>query len=179
MNATTHSSQWVWLLIAGILLIITGLIAIAYPIVTTLATMMMLGWLIIIGGILQIIFAFASRKTGGFLPHFFLGLFCILIGILIEINPTALAATLTLLLAAFFLTLGIFRVVGSIVTRYENWGWFLVTGIIDLLLGILILVHWPISALVIIGLFVGIDFLFVGWSFIWASVIVKREPAVV
>lgn len=176
MNAKFSSSPnyWGWLFGMGILLIILGIFAISAPFVATFASVLTLGWLLVFGGIVQVISAFSARKSGGFLVHSLLGLFCILVGILMIINPHATALTLTMLLAVFFLTLGTFKVFSSIVVRYENWGWVLFSGLLELLLGILILVHWPSSALWVIGLFIGIDFIFAGWSLLAYSYVVKK-----
>jgi uncharacterized membrane protein HdeD (DUF308 family) len=69
------------------------------------------------------------------------------------------------LLAASFLVGGFLRAVFSVVLRFPAWSWVLLNGVVDVLLGVLILNGWPESSLWVIGLFVGIDLIFhgVGW----------------
>jgi uncharacterized membrane protein HdeD (DUF308 family) len=165
---------WGALLALGIILVIIGILAISSPFFTTLATVFALGWLLIISGIAQLIYTFSIRKSGSFLEYALIGLFTLLVGILMIANPTSTAKALTLLLGAFFLAIGLFRILGAIVLRFANWGWVLVSGILAVILGILILIHWPVTALWVIGLFIGIDLLFTGLSFITASFTVKK-----
>jgi uncharacterized membrane protein HdeD (DUF308 family) len=42
---------------------------------------------------------------------------------------------------------GIFKIVAASSCRFEAWGWPHVSGIIDLILGVLIWLEWPASAL--------------------------------
>lgn len=173
-KTATSSKYWGWLLAMGIFLIVIGCFAISAPFAATFASVLVLGWLLIVGGIFEVISAFAYRHYGGFLVNLFLGLFSILVGILMVTNPTITALTITILIALLFLTLGIFRIVSSLVVRYNNWGWFLFSGILALILGILILVHWPSSALWVIGLFIGIDFVITGWITVLLSLTLKK-----
>ena len=89
-------------------------------------------------------------------------------------TPGITLAALTLLIAAFFLSSGLFKIIGALVSRFKGWGWYFLSGLISLALGILILVHWPSSSLWVIGLFIGIDLIFVGWSLVMISLFVKK-----
>lgn len=173
-NQNIAPQYWGWPFALGIILIILGIAAISAPYFATIASMIFLGWLLVFGGIAQIAFSFISRASSSFLLHALLGLFSIVIGGLIIAFPSTTALTLTVLLVAFFLALGLFRIFTSIALRFENWGWFLASGILAVVLGVLILIHWPSSALWVIGLFIGIDFIFVGWSFVALSLFMKK-----
>jgi len=171
---TTTPNYWGWLFATGILLIIIGIFAVSAPFAATFASVLVLGWFLIIGGVIELISAFSFRHSKGFIVYLLLALFSILVGVLMVMNPSITALTLTMLFALFFLTLGIFRIISSAVLRYENWGWFFLSGVLALILGILILVHWPSSALWVIGLFIGIEFIFSGWSTLMLSLFVKK-----
>lgn len=165
---------WGWILTTGIILLILGTIAVAAPFIATITSVIVFGWCLIFAGVSQIILTFAYRQSNDFFLHALIALLTILIGIFMAFDPAATAITLTLLLAAFFLAAGIFRVYGAIVFRFPQWGWVLIGGILSIILGILILIHWPSSAFWVIGLFIGIELIFTGWSFLMASYIVKR-----
>lgn len=171
-------TYWGWVFFMGLLLLVIGVIAIAAPFVTTLASIVFFGWLLVIGGIAEIGFAITHRNSDYFLMHSLVGLLTIVVGFLMVFNPTITAMTFTLLLAVFFLGVGIFRIFSSVAVRFTNWGWAFIGGILSVILGALILIHWPSSALWVIGLFIGIDLLFTGWSFIIASLVLKNVKRV-
>jgi uncharacterized membrane protein HdeD (DUF308 family) len=97
-------------------------------------------------------------------------------GFLVMQHPLAASATLTLLIALMLIFGGIFRIVLSLMVRFPNWGWMLLHGVITLALGISIWNKWPADALWVIGLFVGIDMLFNGWSLVMLGFAAKGMP---
>ena len=98
------------------------------------------------------------------------------VGILLVSRPLLGAEAITLLLAALFLVGGSIRAVTSVFLQLPGWGWMLLNGIVTLWLGLLILNQWPSSAIWVIGLFVGIDLLFDGWSMIAVALAAHRIP---
>ena len=88
-------------------------------------------------------------------------------------DPVRAATVLTLLLAAAFLVGGALRIIFSLVSRFDAWPWVLLNGVVDLVLGFLILNGWPDSSLWVIGLFVGIDLFFHGWSWVILALTVR------
>lgn len=168
-----YPKHWYLLTLIGFLLILAGLAGIYSPWYTTLAVTLVIGWLLLVGGVIETIYAFTAWKIGGFLTHLLLGIFCMLFGILVLTNPAAAAISFTLLLGAYFLSLGLFRIFASLTMKFEHWSWFLAVGIVDLILGFLILLHWPSTGLWVIGLFVGIDFLLTGIAFVATSFWIK------
>ena len=77
------------------------------------------------------------------------------------------AALLTLILGASLLASGIMRIILAFSMKQETpWIWILLSGVITLLLGLLILAHWPVSSLYILGLFLGIDLVMAGAGWI-------------
>jgi len=83
---------------------------------------------------------------------------------------------LTLMLAAAFLVGGLVRIVVAVTERFSGWGWVLANGLIGILLGLLIWKHWPTESEWIIGLFVGIDLIFAGWSWMTLAWMARRLP---
>ncbi len=161
--------HWGLYLSIGIILVILGIIAISAAVATTLVSVAIFGWILVISGGVLAGHAFWTRTWGGFFVHLLAAIFYVIVGLLIAAHPAASALSLTLLLAAFFMVYGIFRIVGSLMIRFPSWGWVLFNGIISLILGILIWARWPYSAFWVIGAFIGIDLLLNGWSFIMLS----------
>jgi uncharacterized membrane protein HdeD (DUF308 family) len=88
-------------------------------------------------------------------------------------HPLAAAAFFTLMLAAAFFVGGLFRIVVALSERFYGWGWVLLNGVVTLILGVMIWRRWPDTAFWVIGLFVGIDMLFAGWSLVITALAVR------
>jgi uncharacterized membrane protein HdeD (DUF308 family) len=167
---------WLWFLILGIALVVVGLLAISadfLTVLTTLTTMFVLGVLLIAGGVVQIVNAFLARSWRGFFLHLLAGALHLVVGELMIEHPLMAAEALTLLLAAAFLVGGAMRIVVTLFDRFPGWGWVLLNGVITFLLGVMIWRQWPESSLWVIGLFVGIDLIFSGWSWVMLGLLVK------
>jgi uncharacterized membrane protein HdeD (DUF308 family) len=148
----------------GLASIIVGILAISLPYVATDAFVLVFGWLLLIEGIVQVIHAVMVRNWRGFALHLVAAVLYLIAGLFILEDPVRAAAVLTLLFAATFFAGGLLRIVFSLSERFPSWPWVLLNGVVDLILGILIWRGWPESSLWVIGLFVGIDLLFHGWS---------------
>ncbi len=90
------------------------------------------------------------------------------------LSPIFAAMTLTILLACFFIVIGFYRIIYSAFFQLPSWGWSFFSGIVSLILGILILAQMPFSGLYIIGLFVGIELFFCGWSYVMLALAAKN-----
>ena len=166
--------KWGWFVALGILLIVLGSVAIGSSVLMTLATMVFVGWLMIAGGVIEAIHAFSCKKWGGFFVDLLTGILYSVAGFMIVANPGVTAVALTLLIAMLLIFGGIFRIVVAIVIRFQNWVWLLLHGVINLILGISIWRNWPLSGLWVIGLFVGIDMIFNGWSLVMLGFAAKN-----
>lgn len=153
---------WGWFLGLGILLMILGVIAIGSAVTMTLVSVLVFGWLLIIGGVFEAVYAFWQERWSAFFIDLTIGILYAVVGFMIVANPLAAAVTLTLLVAMFLILAGLFRSVAAIAVRPPHWGWLLVHGLISLLLGAAIWQQWPLAGLWVIGLFVGIELLLNG-----------------
>src|SRR5262249_37401088 len=161
---TSLRRNW-WLFLAfGVLSVIVGMLAISSTFIATLVSVRVFGWLLLIAGITEVVHAVMVRNLKGFALHLLSAALYLLVGLFMLEDPIRAATVLTLLLAASFFVGGVLRVVFSLAVRFPAWPWVLLNGVVDLVLGILILNEWPESSLWVIGLFVGIDLLFHGWS---------------
>jgi len=187
MNAVTGSfnlqqlrDNWGWILALGIGLVALGLLAFGSVLATTVVAVGFLGVLLLIGGVLSIIFAFTSGSWGVGILRGLVGLLFLFAGWILLTRPVVGALTLTVLMAWYFIFSGIVKMVTSIVERQMRWGWSLVFGAITFILGVFLLVHWPVTGLYAIGLFVAIDLLMTGISAIVMSLELRnlREVSV-
>lgn len=160
---TVHN-HWGYFLASGIAFLVLGTIALAYTVLTTLASVFVFGVVLLVGGIFQTGHAFktSASKWSGFLLDLLVGVLYVITGLLMTVHPLAGAQSLTLLLASFFLVMGVFRTMGAIMLRPPSWGWLLASGIVTVLFGILVWAQWPESALWLIGTLVAIDMIFNG-----------------
>jgi uncharacterized membrane protein HdeD (DUF308 family) len=168
--------RWVWLVVLGIALIVLAMILLSFPVVATLATVTVLGVLILVGGVAEAIGAFWCREWSGFFLALLSGTLGIVVGLMLLGNPIQGGVTLTILLAIFLLVGGIDRTVVALAHRFEGWGWLLLSGVIDIALGVIIWRGIPISGLTIIGLLVGISTLFHGVSWLMLGFRLRRIP---
>jgi len=153
-----------WFLFMGAALIILGTIAIGGAEIMTMVSVIFLGWLLIFAGLFEVVHGFARRAWGGFFINLMGGLLYAVTGLLMVSHPGIAAITLTLMIAMLLIVAGTFRIFVAFSTPIHHRGWLILNGVISLFLGISIMSSWPVSGLWIIGLFIGIDMIFDGWT---------------
>ena len=172
-------ANWGWFLALGIILIIVGTGAVTMPIVAGLATAVTFGALLLLGGTAQLVGAFWTRDWSGFFLSLLMGVLYVVLGLLFLSAPLKAEEAMTLFLACVLLVGGLFRIFASLMYQFPHWGWTLLGGAINLTLGILIWRQLPEAALWVIGLFVGIDMIFTGWTWVMLALAVKKaKPGV-
>lgn len=155
-----------WTAAFGVILVIAGLVGLVYTGVATLTSMILFGWLLLIGGAVGLFHAIQARGTNFFWLGVVVAALNIAAGVVVIRRPDAAAEALTMFAALLFLTGGVFRLVGSLVVRGAQFGWTLLQGVFDLLLGILVLDNWPSSSKYVIGCFFSLALLFDGLGLI-------------
>jgi uncharacterized membrane protein HdeD (DUF308 family) len=174
----TVADNWGWFLALGIVLVVAGIAAIMFPLVSTIAAKIALGWIFLAAGVVMIIHAFSIQKWGGFLMELLLGVLYLVAGGWLAFFPLTGIVTLTILLAALFLAEGVLEVImGFRVRPHEGWGWLVFSGLIAVAVGLLIAAELPSSAVWAIGLLVGVNLLSTGISFIVLAFAGKRGTA--
>jgi len=164
------SKRWGWLLGLGIVFIVLGLIGIGMAFALTVASLIVFGVLLLVGGAVQVVQAFQSKGWKSVLLHVLIAILYLLAGLAVLQNPLLASLVLTLLLAGIILAIGVVRVVMAIQMRgSKGWGLVLLGGIVSIALGALIYLQWPVSALWVIGLFVAIDLIANGWSYVFIA----------
>lgn len=161
-------TQWKWFMAFGVVLAVVGLIALFNAVDATLVTTVFVGFLLLIGGIAQIVGAFfQSGTTGQRVLQVVLGVLYVIVGANVVADPLAGAIALTLVLGIALIASGIVRLVTVLMERPAHTGWLVAAAIISLVLGVWLITGIPYSG-VAIGLFVGIELLMAG--IIWIVV---------
>ena len=157
--------HWVLFLVEGIVLLILGALAVLLPPIATLAVTFLFGWLFLISGIVGLVTTFWMRNAPGFWWSLLSAVLGIVVGALLLARPLGGALSLTLVLIAFFIVEGAASIMFALDHRRElsgQWGWMLVSGIIDLALAMMIFAGLPSTAAWAVGLLVGINMIFGG-----------------
>jgi uncharacterized membrane protein HdeD (DUF308 family) len=164
---TEMIQNWGWFLAFGIGLVLLGIVAITRSVKATIASVSFFGWLLLIAAGIEVAQAFMVGKWAGFFMHVLAAVLFGVTGGLFVWRTVISAEVATLLMAMFFLMSGLFQLVSALaIHAFPGWGWQALNGGVTFLLGILVLAQWPASGLRAIGLFVGIDLVFFGWSWV-------------
>jgi uncharacterized membrane protein HdeD (DUF308 family) len=159
------SRSWKPLMFVGIAAIVLGCIAILVPAVASVGTAIFIGWLLLIVGAILIAAAFSAHSIGTLLLRLAWAVLTVLVGVWLIVEPHNGTLTLTLVLGIYFLFMGLTRTIIAFIARGQpNAGLLGLSGVAGLLIGILILAEFPSSADWAIGLLVGIDLIFAGWT---------------
>ncbi len=170
--------RWARFVALGVMLIVLGFIALGYTAATTIATVVFIGWLMIIGGVAQAFHAFTCKAWGGFFIDLLIGILNAVVGFMVVAHPGATAVALTLIIVLLLIFGGLFRIAVALSMPLQNRSWIFLNGLINLLLGVSIWHDWPVSGLWVIGMFLGIEMLFNGWSLVMLGLAAKKLPKV-
>lgn len=167
--------NWGWLLALGVLSTVLGTIGLGASFGLTLATVLFFGWLLLVGGAFQLVDAFSCKGWRCVLEHVLTAVLYILAGYLIIQDPLLASGTFTLIIAGVLVAVGVLRIVMAIQHRGSpGWVWAVLGGLISMLLGGVIVAHWPVSGTWVIGLFVAVELLLNGWASIFVALAARR-----
>jgi uncharacterized membrane protein HdeD (DUF308 family) len=156
-----------WFMVLGVVLLLLGVLAIIFPFATTIAAKVALGWLFLIGGVVQIIQSFSTQKWSGFILNLIIGVLYLLAGAWLAFFPLTGIITLTIFLAALFIVNGVLEIgMGFRLRDRSGWFWMLLSGIIGVILGVWLFIGLPETATWAIGLVVGINLVTSGLAYI-------------
>jgi uncharacterized membrane protein HdeD (DUF308 family) len=164
-----------WIIALGVVYVIAGLIALGSVVMATVVSVFVVGIMMLIAGVAEVINAFQVKSWGRFVLWLLLGALYIVAGFVTFENPLLAAAILTLILGVSLVGSGIMRIVLAFSVREGMpWIWIAASGVITLIIGLIILAHWPFSSLFVLGLFLGIDLIFAGAG--WISLGLGLRP---
>jgi len=168
-------AKWGWIVALGVIYTVAGFIALGSVLMATVASVFIVGIMMLIAGVAEVINAFQVKTWGKFLFWVLLGVLYIVAGFVTFENPLLAAALLTLLLACALVVSGVMRIIlGFSMKRGMPWIWVVLSGVVTLLLGLIIFSHWPVSSLYILGLLLGIDLVFAGASWIGMGLSLRK-----
>lgn len=176
--AASLQEHWRVFLVEGIVLVVLGVLAIMLPQVASIAVEIVIGWLLLISGVIGLINTLRMRSAPAFGWALLSAILGIVTGALLLWWPLTGVVSLTLVLSVFFVIEGVASIMFALEHKRElsgRWGWMLVSGIIDLILASVVFLGLPGTAAWAIGLLVGINMLFGGWALI-AMALHARTP---
>jgi uncharacterized membrane protein HdeD (DUF308 family) len=159
--------------VMGLLLALLGIVSLGAVVITSVASVIFFGSMLVVAGVFELIHAFRVRKTGPFLMFLLGGVLSIVVGAMVLAKPGAGLVAMTLLLAGYFFASGLFRGITSLVDRYAGWGWDFAYGIVSVVLGVIISAQMPTSTLWALGLVVGVEILSRGISIMAGALAVR------
>ena len=158
--------SWGWFLVFGILLIVLGAACVAKAQTATTFSILALGWVLGISGVVWLVNAFQAWTWSGFFLYLLNAIIRGVTGYLLIRHPDAGAEGVTMVLAALFIVGGLFRAVGAGAIQFPRWGWTVFAGLVSVALGIFLLSTWPTASTFFIGMAIGIDLIFDGGALV-------------
>jgi aquaporin Z len=174
-EAAPLREKWGWMVAFGALLALAGFVALGSVVTATVATVMVVGVAMIVSGVVEMVYAIVVRSWKRFFLWSLIGLLYFIGGIEVINNPMLAAGFLTLLLGAGLVASGLIRIFLAFqLPKDAPWGFVVFSGVVTLLLGGIILAHWPVSSLWVLGTFLGVDLIFAGSSWMGLGLSLKR-----
>ena len=167
-----------WIVALGVVYLIAGFIALGSVAMATVASVFFVGIMMILAGVVEIVNAFQVKSWGKFILWLLLGVLYVVAGFAAFENPLLAAAVLTLVLGVALIVSGFMRIILAFgMKEGMPWMWIVLSGVITFLLGAIILAHWPVSSVYVLGLFLGIDLVFAGVGWIGLGLGLRRYRA--
>lgn len=171
--------NWGWILVLGIFFLVLGFLGLGSLFALTLASAFVFGILIIVGGVAQFLHALKCKGWKSVAFHVLIAVLYVVGGVFVLQDPLAASVILTWVLAAVLVCVGTLRIIMAFQMKSSgSWVVPLLGGIISIVLGGIILAQWPLSGLFVIGLFVAIELIVNGWSYIFIALAARRGPVV-
>lgn len=179
-NLNDLSSQlkknWKWFITIGIILIVLGFFALSYQFVATVFSVYFIGTLLFIAGIVQAAHSFKLKGFGQSALWAVMGVLYIIFGIFSFTQPVATSAAITLIISFLLIASGLTQIINAFNNKgFPKWGWWLFSGIITFILGLMIVAGWPTNSLWVLGMFLGIDLVFQGWAYVAIGLAIKSK----
>ena len=170
--------SWAWFLVFGILLVILGVLCIGKAQTATTFSILALGWVLAISGVLWLVNAVWALSWHGFFLYLLNALIRGVTGYLLIRHPDAGAAGVTMLLASLFIVGGLFRAAGAGLIQFPRWVWTVFAGLVSVVLGVYLLATWPTASTYFIGLAIGVDLILDGGALIGFAGAIHSLPKV-
>ena len=178
-NIIQHVKQKAnWFIVIGVILIILGCLALGYQFIATVFSVYFIGSLLFIAGVIQVIHAFNLKCFGQTALWAIMGILYIFIGVMSFLKPLAVSSALTLLISLLLTISGFSQIFVAMSNRnLPRWGWVVFSGIINIILGFMLITGWPYDSIWVLGMFLGIDLIFQGFAYITIGLALKKPNA--
>ncbi|WP_267392911.1 MULTISPECIES: HdeD family acid-resistance protein [unclassified Sphingomonas] len=161
LAATPAGAGWGWILGYGILSVVLGLAAFAWPFAATLAATLVIGGFFIAAGLVSITAGLVGKGHEGRGYAIGFGILSLVIGLVMAFEPVAGALSLMLMVAVWLGIRGVLEI--ALGARFRRGrGLMIALGIVNILLAIYVLATLPWAALTLPGFILGISFLLGG-----------------
>ena len=170
--------SWGWFLVSGIVLMVLGAACIAKSQTATAFSILALGWILAISGVVWLVGALQTWTWGGFFVYLLNAIIRCVTGYLLIRHPDAGAAAVTMVIAALFIVGGLFRAAAAGTIQFPRWGWTVFAGLVSVALGIYLLATWSATSTFFVGLAIGIDLVFDGASLVGFAGAIHSLPNV-
>lgn len=154
-----------WAMITfGLLSVVAGVLALAWPGLTILALIVLLGIQLLIYGVVMMVAAF---KTGqGKVLAVIFGVLSVLAGTSLWLQPLRNVGAVVIVLSIFWVSGGLVQAIGALVDRDEHWGFELLSGLLSVGAGV-VAIAWPGITLLVIAFTAGIWMIMIGVMRTW------------
>jgi uncharacterized membrane protein HdeD (DUF308 family) len=172
------SSRWGWAVALGIALILCGVVALLSLVVATAVAVIWIGVMMITAGVVEIAHGYKMKGWGRSVLWMITGALYIIGGFFAVVDPIPASIILTLILAIALIIIGCLRTWMGFQLRGEGHkGWVILSGVLTLLFGLIILIHWPFSGLYALGIILGVDLIQTGAGWLHLGFFLKKHHA--
>jgi len=169
------SGQLFWI---GLVLAIIGIFALVFPVISTLVSALIIGWIFVLSGFVLLFTALQIHGAGPFFGTLLFSLLTLIAGVWLVANPGIGLLALTIVLAVLFIVNGASEIFFAFDMRpAKGWWWMLISAAISILLGVMVAAGLPASSLFVLGILVGVNFLSSGIAIMVMSRQVKGAAA--
>ena len=170
-------AKWGWIVALGVIFMLAGVIALGSVVMATETAVYVIGIMMIVAGVTEVMAAFNVKGWGQFAIWMLLGLLYVAAGFIAFNNPFAAASILTLMLGVALIVGGFVRafLAWSMREGGKPWGWIALSALVTLLLGLMIVARWPASTFYTLGIFLGIDLIFIGSGWLSMGLALKSK----
>ena len=175
---STLSSKWGWAVALGIALILCGVVALLSLVVATAVAVIWIGVMMITAGVVEIAHGYKMKGWGRSILWMITGALYIIGGFVAVVDPIPASIILTLILAIALIIIGCVRTwMGFQLKGEGHKGWVILSGVLTLLFGVVILIHWPYSGLYALGIILGVDLIQTGAGWLHLGFFLKKHHA--
>lgn len=168
-------SKWKWVLLLGVVYTFAGFVALGSVVAATVASVYVVGAMMIMAGVFEIASAFQMKTWGQSILWVVLGALYVVAGFVAFQNPVLAASILTLVLGWSLVFSGFLRIfLATKMKEGSPWVWVVISGIITVALGGMIIAQWPASGVYVLGIFLGVDLVFVGFGWIQMALALRK-----